>query len=301
MELVSVIITTYGEPKYLKNAILSVLNQTYQNIQLIVVDDNDNNTQNRLETEILVEELRRLKKFEYYKHDRNRNGAYARNTGIKYATGEYISFLDSDDAYFLNRIEVIISRLPSSGHMGAYSGCLFKYMRSEKAKRKAVSGNFLYKTLCTSFNFYTGSNLFIKKTIVDELKGFDVDFIRHQDYEFLARYFSKGYTLLGISEILVIKNNINLNLPNIDKMKIVKRLFLEKFRTEILRYSRIKQKVIRNEHLLQLLLMKNDSRKLFKYVLEFTQIILSTPIFGIKKTPRFVYKLMILIGGKNAI
>jgi len=68
--------------------------------------------------------------------------------------------------------------------------------------------------------FGTGSNIFIRKSVVDELKGFDEAFLRHQDYEFLVRVFEK-YTLEAIPEILVIKNNENLNLPDVNKNRLL--------------------------------------------------------------------------------
>ena len=294
MKKVSVIITTYGKPVYLKNAIMSVLNQTYINIQLIVVDDNNNDTVERRETERLIDELFKRKKFEYYTHEYNLNGASARNTGIKYAVGEYISFLDSDDEYMPDRVQTIVNLLDGSNYEGAYTGCLFMYKNRIKKMRFAKSGNFLFKTLCTTFNFHTGSNIFVKREVLDELHGFDTDFIRHQDYEFLVRFFSNGYNLLGISKILVIKNNLNTNLPNPERMRKVKDLFLAKYRSEINSFSKAKQRIIINENRFQILIMHSEKSMLKTMISEFIAISLGSPFLAVKKFPKFLYKFIII-------
>ena len=100
--LVTVIITTYKRPDKIERAIDSVINQTYPNIELIVVDDNIKDTQERKETEKIVE---RYSNIRYIKNEKNLGGALSRNVGIKEANGEFISFLDDDDKYKPTKIE----------------------------------------------------------------------------------------------------------------------------------------------------------------------------------------------------
>lgn len=96
--LVSVIIVTYKRPDVLKRAILSVINQTYKNIEILVVDD-----ASRDDTEKAVKSIidSRLK---YICHEKNRGLATTRNTGIKNSTGEYITFIDDDDEWLPEKI-----------------------------------------------------------------------------------------------------------------------------------------------------------------------------------------------------
>ena len=97
---VSVIIPTYGVPKYLDESIKSVLQQTLQDIELIVVDDNNPDTEARQKTEaLMLKFLQSDSRVQYIKHEHNKNGAVARNTGLSVIQGEYVSFLDSDDIY----------------------------------------------------------------------------------------------------------------------------------------------------------------------------------------------------------
>lgn len=238
---ISVIIPTYGNPKFLDVSIKSVINQTYQNWELIIVDDNNPETTARKKTEELV--LNYLKsdlRVKYIKHERNKNGAVARNTGFAVAKGKYISLLDSDDEYMPERLQKCYDAMEraSLNVGGVYTGCEFKRLGTTYLKYKEVKdGNFLVDTLACKFMFCTGSNIFVRKSVVDELNGFDGAFLRHQDYEFLVRLFEK-YSLISIPELLVIKNNENYNLPNIEKQIAIKKQYLEKFKYIINKLSK---------------------------------------------------------------
>ena len=93
-EKISVIIPCYNVENYVEKCIVSVINQTYENIEIIVVDDKS--TDNTYET------LKKLSekyngKFKLYQNSENRGLAYTRNFGVSVATSEYIGFIDSDD------------------------------------------------------------------------------------------------------------------------------------------------------------------------------------------------------------
>ena len=230
---VSVIITSYGVPNRLKRSIESVLNQTLKNIELIIVDDNGKNTENQKRTESIIKSLSGGidLPLQYIKHDTNLNGSNARNTGVIHARGEFISFLDNDDEYLPSRLEKCYSALQNESHkyQSVFTG--FEIRQKNRAPfiyKKVESGNFLIETLACSFKYGTGSNLFIKKNVYNELGGFDGNFWRHQDYEFLIRYFGQ-YSLLGLKEVLVIKNNDNINLPTVEKMALIKTQLLTKY------------------------------------------------------------------------
>lgn len=244
---ISVIIPSYGHPDYLENSIESVKNQTFKDWELIVVDDNNPDTDARNETETLLKkEMISDDRIKYIQHEKNKNGAVARNTGFAAANGEYISLLDSDDEYLPTRLEKCLSVMENEPKniAGVYTGCEFrrkgkKYFESTKVCR----GNHLTTTLACTFGFFTGSNIFVRKEIVDELNGFDPSFLRHQDYEFLARLFIK-YELAAIPEILVIKNNEGFNVPNVQKTISIKEQYLAKFSDTISRLPKNQQDFI---------------------------------------------------------
>lgn len=233
MIVVTVIIPSYGIPDYLEKAILSVQNQTLKDWELIVVDDNNPDTDARKKTESLMESvMKNDNRILYLKHDCNRNGAVARNTGFAVAKGKYISLLDSDDEYMPDRLQKcfdLMEHVPEN-IAGVYTGCEFRSRGRVYNKFIDVKdGNYLVETLACRFMFCTGSNIFVRKSVIDELNGFDGAFLRHQDYEFLVRLFEK-YSLAAISEPLVVKNNENFNLPNLEKQVAIKQQYLEKFK-----------------------------------------------------------------------
>lgn len=233
MNLITVIIPTFGIPIYLEKSVNSVLNQTYSELELIIVDDNNPDTEARKQTEDIVQRIIDVdKRVKYIKHEKNKNGAVARNTGFAVAQGKYISLLDSDDEYMLDRLKKCSEAIENAPESvaGVYTGCEFRRSGSTYFKYTDVKdGNFLVETLACKFMFCTGSNIFVRKSVVDELNGFDGAFLRHQDYEFLVRVFEK-YSLIAIPELQVIKNNENLNLPNLEKQVAIKKQYLEKFK-----------------------------------------------------------------------
>lgn len=98
-EKISVVIPTYNRAKTINKSIKSVLNQTYTNIEVIVVDDCSTDN-----TETIIKKIKD-KRVKYYKLDCNKGACFARNYGIKKATGNYIAFQDSDDIFEKNKLE----------------------------------------------------------------------------------------------------------------------------------------------------------------------------------------------------
>lgn len=110
MKLVSVIIPTYNRTQYLKQTLESVLNQTYSNIEVWVVDDGSIGDSNKI----------LCKKFEvnYLKIENSGSPCKPRNEGIKRARGNYISFIDDDDLWVFNRIELMVQILETNPEFG---------------------------------------------------------------------------------------------------------------------------------------------------------------------------------------
>lgn len=95
---VSIIIPLYNQKKYITQAIESTLNQTYRNIEIIVVDDGSTDSPGEI--------INKFKgKIKLYVHKQNKGPSLARNTGIKNSTGEYLQFLDGDDYLKKDKIE----------------------------------------------------------------------------------------------------------------------------------------------------------------------------------------------------
>lgn len=99
--LVSIITPVYNAQDYLEETILSVLNQTYYNWELLLIDDCSIDNSYK----IIEKYLKKDRRIKYLKNDKNSGPAITRNKGIEEAKGEYIAFLDSDDLWYENKLE----------------------------------------------------------------------------------------------------------------------------------------------------------------------------------------------------
>ena len=119
--LVSIIIPTYKRsPGIWANAVNSVLNQTYENLEIILVDDNPPGSKYRIKNEEYAESVK-SGKIKYIGNKVNLGGALARNEGIKLAKGEYMVFLDDDDEFYPDKIEKQLEFMLENGYDATFS------------------------------------------------------------------------------------------------------------------------------------------------------------------------------------
>ena len=111
---VSVIIATYRRDESLKKAIESVINQTYDSVEIIVVDDNADARWNKI-VEDVIKPFNTIFPIKYIQNRINKGSAETRNIGIKSAKGEYITFLDDDDIYLPNKIKNQVKHMLEKG------------------------------------------------------------------------------------------------------------------------------------------------------------------------------------------
>lgn len=236
LPLVSVVIPTYSRPIYLKRCIESVLAQTYSNIEIIVVDDNNPNTSERNETEKVMEKYTSQKKVTYIQHIHNRNGSAARNTGWKHASGKYITYLDDDDVITTKKIQRQVECMEKLDESwgACYTGyCLIKEDGKKQISSENRHGNCYIDALMRTMFMGSGSNLLLRKFVVDEINGYDESFQRNQDIEFLVRVL-ENYKLAYVDEVLLNiyqeGNRVNRSFEQVDGYA---RHYLEKFEGRI--------------------------------------------------------------------
>jgi hypothetical protein len=115
MVKVSVIIPAYNQADYLPRAIHSVLDQTCQDFEILVVDDGSTDATADVANALTDERVR-------YIYQENRGLSAARNTGIKHSTGKYLTFLDSDDQFLPEKLEVLVNVMEENPHFGFAAG-----------------------------------------------------------------------------------------------------------------------------------------------------------------------------------
>ena len=195
--LISIIIPTYNRPALLKKAIQTVLDQTYKNLEIIIVDDTS--TLNNQKTIKCFD-----KKTVTYLKNKTRSGApYSRNVGIKNAKGRFIAFLDDDDEWMSEKLEKQLEAFdgPDVGLVVCYS--LDKRFGRERISKPPdnVDHNYLLK----SFNLSSTSSYLVRKETLDKTGYFDVDLLSAQEYD-LAMRISKHYKIKTIPRVLMIQN-----------------------------------------------------------------------------------------------
>jgi glycosyltransferase involved in cell wall biosynthesis len=233
-QLVSVIIPTFRRPSNLRRAINSAIKQTYKNIEIIIVDDNDPNSKSRKETSDLINEFSGHSKIKYLKHTSNRNGAAARNTGIEYSHGSLIAFLDDDDEWEPGKIESQVTYLEKHDDYNACYCLSRKYLNNNiyYSTKYKKTGMLTTDLLSLKSEIYTPALMF-EKTALVAIGGFDDSFSRHQDFELLAKYF-RCYKIGCVSDYFVkIHVDDRLNEPSFECFERNKILFLETFSRDI--------------------------------------------------------------------
>lgn len=201
--LVSVVIPTYKRPDMVSRAVDSVLKQTYPNIEIIVVDDNGLGSECQKKTyESLMPIIDNIR---YIAHVENKGGSCARNTGWKNSSGEFITFLDDDDEISGKKIERQVACLLE--HDSTWGACYSAYhvLKQDGTIQKSThhrEGDVYIQALMRTMFMGSGSNLLLRKKVVDYVGGYDESFVRNQDIEFMTRVFEK-YKLAFVDEDLL--------------------------------------------------------------------------------------------------
>ena len=203
--LVSVVIPTYKRPDMIARAVESVLNQTYDNIEIFVVDDNDPSFPERKATEEVMAQFESNPQVTYIQHECNKNGSAARNTGWRQANGDYITYLDDDDEISPRKIQAQVECLEALDE--SWRACYTAYhtlMQDGSIQKSTTnqSGDVYLRALMRVFYVGSGSNVLLRKKVVDEINGYDEDFLRNQDIEFMARAF-ENYKVAYVPEDLL--------------------------------------------------------------------------------------------------
>mgnify|MGYP002520638322 FL=1 len=170
--LVSVIIPTYNRGRLILDSVNSVLNQTYKNIDLIVVDD--------CSTDDTINVLEQIsdKRLKIIRHSKNKGQNAARNTGIKASAGEYIAHHDSDDIWHLNKLEIQMSKIREVNadvlccQTAVNDEDTHKYLYNHPNEKLVKEGYISYKQLlkynCTTTQTIIGKAECFKDILFDE-------------------------------------------------------------------------------------------------------------------------------------
>lgn len=193
---VSVVIPNYNHAKYISDAINSVLNQTFRDFEIIVVDDGSTDTSR--------ETVARFGDQVQYIWQENSGLSAARNTGIRQARGEYIGVLDADDMYEPDFMSVLVPVLQADPEAEAiYCGYRFVDVSNQplpQIEARSVPPDRLFQALVNG-NFLVPESMLVRKQCYDKVGLFDVRFRACEDVDMWLRI-SKQYKVLGVTNVL---------------------------------------------------------------------------------------------------
>jgi glycosyltransferase involved in cell wall biosynthesis len=189
MPFFSVIIPVYNKEKYVQAAVKSVLNQTFTDFELLLIDDCSNDNSKEAIVKIISNQIKIIE------HTENKGLSASRNTGIKNATGNFIAFLDADDEWkpeFLETIKSLITTFPeaqlfATNYEELYSNGV-KIINNQKLSK--FGNEFLvddFFSMNLGKPIYFPGSLCVSKTVFNEIGCFDEKITFSEDIDFNIR------------------------------------------------------------------------------------------------------------------
>jgi len=181
--IVSVIISTHNRENKIGATIESVLNQTYQNFEIIIVDDASTD-----DTVSLLEEMtQKDPRISFYVLEKNSGGAAApKNKALEHARGKYIATLDSDDLWYPEKLEKQLELFKKYPDVEVV-GCAFKNMRDGGDEIQFIPEVNHRNAILVKDYMGPGSCMIYKKSLLEKTGGFDPEFKNFQDWDMRIR------------------------------------------------------------------------------------------------------------------
>jgi len=224
----SIIIPTYNNANYLKIALDSVIKQSFQNFEVLVIDNNSSDN-----TSEIISSFNDIRISEYKINNKGIIAA-SRNFGIRNSRGNWICFLDSDDLWYQSRLEIIYNNIRKYPEHNVFSTNVYKTYTKSNKKIKLFCGPLLtdkYRSLLLYGNRLSTSNTVIKKDFLTKNKILFIensDYVTVEDYDLWLRLAFIKAKFLSINdflgEYLIHNNNAsgNLLLHNSNLNKLLK-------------------------------------------------------------------------------
>jgi glycosyltransferase involved in cell wall biosynthesis len=209
LPLVTVVIPTYKRARqFLRRAIDSILQQSHQELEIIVIDDNIPDSAHRLETEQLLAEYHHEPRIKYLQNKQNLGGSLTRNVGINAANGEYITFLDDDDLYLPAKIETQLQLMEAHQLDMSFTDFRIHSIQDKLIDYRTYEGMSDWSKLAL-FKYHllhhiTGTNTYMyKREALLNLGGFD-DLKMGQEFYLMLKTIDSGIRIGYLQEAHVI-------------------------------------------------------------------------------------------------
>ena len=279
-KLVSIIIPSYNREKTIKRSINSLLQQTYKNIEIIIVDDCSSDN-----TEEVVKKMDD-DRISYYKLKENSGACFARNYGINKSRGEYIAFQDSDDMWENDKLQKQIEVLKKNNY--DMVTCKIHQIDEETERVIGTIPNNINESRLLKFDEIIEKNcistpvILAKSECVKDIM-FDDEMPRFQDWDFALRFLKK-YSIYFLNEVLFKqycqKESITKNPQRgIDAYNILLKKYESEFHNN--------KKALANVYIAYAALKKKNNEKYINYLMKGLQTHFS--IRNLLRTAKYIF------------
>jgi glycosyltransferase involved in cell wall biosynthesis len=219
---VSVIIPVYNGAKFIADAIKSVCMQSYEPLEIVIVDDGSTD-----DTSMIVRSFKGIR----YIRQENYGCAAARNIGITQSSGELLAFLDADDYWAANKLNIQVGCLLNDSHIGYTLGRQQNFLESGTQRPQWLRKELLIEK-------HTGflPTLVIHRRIFDMVGPFDADYRISSDVEWFCRLKDTGISGIVVPEVVLYRriHNSNLSYENLSyKTKVGNPMLLRALRASV--------------------------------------------------------------------
>lgn len=224
MKLVSVIIPTRNRYNFLKLAIESVLLQTWNNIEIIIVDEASSD-----ESVGYLDDLVSNGTICLIRNKKPTGGGNARNLGIAKASGYYVAFLDDDDTWLPNKIEKQVNLFESSKNVSLVTCSYFNTTPGSKSKFIKIVPVKNEQELLRGNNFGGASMYLTTKTNLEKSGGFDKTLSSGQDWDLLIKMYQIGSILICNSPLVnyISHNDVRISNSFVSSYKGLRDVYLK--------------------------------------------------------------------------
>ena len=208
MNLVSIILPYFNKREYVKETIYSLLNQTYQDFEIIVVDDESSE-----DSKIILNEIKKIDpRIFILKNSKNLGAGYSRNKAIKFSKGKFLAFCDCDDLWDQNKLNNQLRFMKKFNIDACHTSYSIVNNLGKIIGERIAASQLNYKNLLNSCDIGL-STVIIKKKLLDNFEIFFPNLKTKEDYILWLKLTKNGIIFFGLDEKLTkwrkLKNSLS--------------------------------------------------------------------------------------------
>ena len=206
--LVSVVIPLYNYARYVSDCLKSVLSQTHQNIEVIVIDDCSSDNPKKVIKPFLETDSR----LQFHKNDSNRGVSFTRNRGIRMCEGSYICYIDADDMMTLKSIELRLAKLQASERIWVH-GRVYDLINGKRVPDKSFHGiqkqyrSAMPKPVTRYAKSVHSQSVLVEREFFKILGMFEEDIHYGEEQDLWRRALAFGYHPEYVSDFVAVHRN----------------------------------------------------------------------------------------------